>query len=206
MRIIFLNGPPRSGKDFGGNLITNNAARNLAPVKFATELKIRTHLFYKCFTDDGNVCPVDYFEEMKDAPLPQFEGLTPREAYIAMSEVYAKKMHGPKTFGKWLLDYLIPWTADWDKDNPLNPCDGFVITDSGFREEAEVLIDYYGAESCTLVRIHRLGHDFSGDSRGYIDLSDLGVHLVHVQNDGVHPQQYCAALVNALPELFIEVR
>ena len=50
-----------------------------------------------------------------------------------------------------------------------------MVPDSGFREEAEVLVRKTGPENVLLKSLHRPGHGFEGDSRGYVDLSDLGV-------------------------------
>jgi len=54
------------------------------------------------------------------------------------------------------------------------------VPDSGFREEAEAIVREAGAGDVLLVRLHRPGHGFSGDSRGYIDLDDLGVESCDV--------------------------
>jgi hypothetical protein len=43
----------------------------------------------------------------------------------------------------------------------------FLISDSGFFEEAKPLIDYFGERNCLLIRLSRPGYDFSNDSRSY---------------------------------------
>lgn len=169
MRIVILNGPPRSGKDYVGLQL------GLPIVKMAAELKERTHAFYR-LTDDGAPWAHDHFEDIKDTPSHLFLGLTPREAYIAMSETFAKPTHGKRVFGDWLVQHLKQLEADGTKM--------VVITDAGFRDECEAIVEEFGASNCLLARIHREGYDFSSDSRSYLNLTDLGVQCQDVTNCG----------------------
>ena len=165
MRIIFLNGPPRSGKDFAAKVL---GGRHL---KISRALKEMTHSCLGII--DGLNRPVahDFFEKVKDEKVTAFGQRTPREAYIQMSEGFLKPLYGEGILGRLLLPQL---HADCL----------FVISDSGFRAEAEEIVRHVGAEHCLLVRIHRDGYTFDGDSRGYISLSDLGVREEDVHNDG----------------------
>lgn len=164
-KIILLNGPPRCGKDFAGEILFRHY--EYFPQKFAAELKYRTHCVYEIPHLEA-----DYFEDCKEDPCHEFLGLTPRQAYIAVSEQYFKPVHGTDIFGKFLLETLQHYPS----------VDNHVITDSGFVEEAQVLIDHYGADAVTLVRIHREGCNFSNDSRSYLELP--GVRTIDIVNDG----------------------
>ena len=173
MKIILLNGPPRAGKDYAGAALLEHLPAGTPILKFAQELKERTHALYRLVDAFGNLCPHDHFEDRKDTPLVEFEGLTPRAAYIAVSERLIKPLHGERIFGEWLarrIDQLEVGTV--------------VITDSGFVPEAEVLVEKFGAENCLLARIHREGYTFAGDSRSYLDLSHLNVQCTDINNDG----------------------
>tara|TARA_R110000764_G_scaffold36736_1_gene81937 strand:+ start:12719 stop:13294 length:576 start_codon:yes stop_codon:yes gene_type:complete len=173
MKIILLNGPPSSGKDYAGELLRQDL--ELAVVrKFATEVKERTHAALGLLDEAGYPLPADFFEKVKDQALVDFHGVTPRAAYIQFSEGFAKPLYGEKVFGQWLLERM-----QFIKDRAT-----IVITDSGFVPEAEVLVERYGAENCLLARIHRIGYDFAGDSRSYIDLSHLNVQCQDINNDG----------------------
>lgn len=179
MKVTFLNGPPRSGKDFTGELLTKNAdgMKLLAgPAvrvdKFARKLKEAAHALYGVMPS-GRVAPHTYFESFKDTPRSEFFGKTPRAVYIAVSETYMKVMHGDRIFGEMLL-----------RDLPGQLIDELIITDSGFRGEAEVFIERFGAANCRLVRLHREGCTYEGDSRSYLDLADLGVKCIDVTNPG----------------------
>ena len=184
-KIILLNGPPRSGKDFAGDLLRDETEDG-AIVKFAQILKERTHAFYDlCNPLTGKPYAHDRYEDCKDEPNDDFEGLTPREAYIAISEQYVKPVHGEKQFGIWLADEMRCYD-----DAHFSP---LIVTDSGFRPEAEVLVEEFGAENIVLARIHREGCTFEGDARSYIDLADLGVRCVDVPNPGT-PDEFLKLL------------
>jgi hypothetical protein len=168
MKIVFLNGPPRCGKDFAGQLLLL-LDPGIRVDKFARKLKEATHALYGM-----PELAHDAFEDRKDTPLPEFLALTPRQAYIAVSERYMKPMHGVDVFGRMLLkDLRSAWTGT------------AVITDSGFAAEAKPLLEWAGPANCTLVRIHREGCTFEGDSRSYIDLP---VRTIDIVNPGTKPE------------------
>ena len=80
--------------------------------------------------------------------------------------------------------------------------DAFTLTDSGFVPEAVPIVKMFDAENCTLIRVHRKGCDFSGDSRSYID---LGVKTIDVENPGDTIAGLQLALEHAAPLLFMEI-
>lgn len=176
--VVFLNGPPRSGKDTIGRIITD-AVPGARAVKYAHALKVATHALFASLqgrqvtTDaygywccDTDVDAMDklhddaYYEAVKGEPCRDFFGKTPREAYIAVSELLCKPLFGPQFFGRLLAEEIArhPSVPVW------------AITDSGFAEEAAPIIAAVGRENCTLVRMRRQGCGFAGDSRSYIDL------------------------------------
>jgi len=107
MKILLLNGPPGSGKDHAARVIRDRYFGRVAITKFAKVLKERTHALYGLGETDpveGTFKPYahDEYENVKDTPLDEFLGLTPRQAYIGVSERYFKPMHGEQVFGKLL--------------------------------------------------------------------------------------------------------
>ncbi len=163
-KIILFNSPPGAGKDFSALVVLRNF-KNAVMDKFARILKERTHALYG-FPDRD----MYYYEDCKEIPNDDFLGLTPRQAYINVSEVYFKPVHGKRVFGELLAKEL-------DKSDS----DIIAISDSGFVEEAEVLIEKYGANNVKLIRIHRDECDFSNDSRSYITLP---VDTIDIVNTG----------------------
>ena len=173
MNIILLNGPPSSGKDFAGFEIWNRVGTGVL-MKFAEEVKVRTHAALYLCDEAGHPFRADHYEDRKDQVLEEFGGITPRAAYIQFSEGFAKPLFGERIFGTWLAD----------KIEAMDGPDTVIITDSGFMPEAEVLVERFGAENCLLARIHRVGYTFAGDSRSYIDLAPLQVQCQDINNDG----------------------
>jgi hypothetical protein len=109
---------------------------------------------------------------MKDIQVPAFYGLTPRQTYIAFAEKFAKPCFGHKFFGRRLLETLAKSEADH-----------YIVADSGFRDEADAVIDHFGIERCLLIRVMRPGADFSKDSRGYWTPPD-GMSCTDISNEG----------------------
>lgn len=158
MKVILFNGPPRSGKDTAANIVARRF--NATKWKFATSLKNTTHNLYG-LTGEGSGFTVgpEYYETTKDIPNDDFFGLTPREAYIKVSEEMVKPILGKQHFGKVTARMIQRHKAE------LN-----VISDSGFTEEAAPVITLIGAGHIMLYKIERPGCDFSKDSRSYLNL------------------------------------
>lgn len=166
--VIFLNGPPYCGKDtLAGHIVQRLSGFKI--VKFAAVLKERTHALY-----GRPDLPHDHFELCKDEPNALFLGLTPRDAYIAVSEKLMKPIHGKAVFGKLLVNTMLA--------EPVMPR-AFVISDSGFAHEAFPVIERFGFENCILARIHaeKRGCTFEKDSRSYITLP---IKTIDVENNG----------------------
>lgn len=166
-RLLLIQGPPGSGKDAFGALLAKLIPNALVR-KFARVLKDRCHALF------GMPNVQHYgFDAMKDQPVAEFMGLTPRQAYIWLSEKCMKPKFGDDVFGRILLANLKE-----EKSNAI-----FVVTDSGFRVEAEPLIKHFGADRCLIVQMERKGHDFSIDSRNYWDHGSLAEPVI-IQNNG----------------------
>lgn len=185
-KIIILNGPPRSGKDFIADFFLSDHIRNLyfndyslVKYKFASFLKNKTHNLFcdqiVLHTDHTKNCVnllsesilQDYknlfldeykYEEKKDQFLDEFYGKTPREIYIALSELFFKPLYGKSFFGERLTELI--------KNDSKH--DLFIISDGGFEEELIPLILEFGIDNILLCHLHRENCNFSKDSRKYI--------------------------------------
>lgn len=163
---VFIQGPPRSGKDTLGEML--NVALNLqghhARVeKFAQPILDWSESFF------GVSCR---HEGLKDTKMPEMENRTPRETAIAFSERCMKPLFGNDIFGKVLARKI-----------SLHTPDVALITDSGFREEAKPVFDSVGLDMCLAIQVRRPGRTFEGDSRSYWDMPAPGI-LMEVDNDG----------------------
>lgn len=152
---IGLNGPPGAGKDtLAQALMDSTELNNLVlthHVKFAAPLKDAVHALF------GGV----YNEERKNQPSPY--GPTWRQLYIGMSEDYAKKItENESIFGVLMVERIE--AAIKSSNRPTM----FICSDCGFEPEQWPVIEHLGADNCLYWNIHRDGHSFASDSRGYI--------------------------------------
>ena len=206
VKVVFVNGPPGSGKDTVGDILCAHGSGRRLVQKFAHEVKERTHAAFRIVDERGRPVAHDYFEKQKEVPLECFLGLSPRQAYIEFSERFYKQLFGQDVFGRLLAKRLeLTLLAASKKKGFAHVPDAFTITDSGFEAEAVPIVEMFDAENCTLIRVHRKGHDFLGDSRSYIDLSSLGVKAVDVDNPGDTIASFQLALERAAPLLFLEI-
>lgn len=165
-KIIMFNGPPRAGKDTAGQICRALFGSDVHLVKFTDPLKAETHRRM------GLDCANDAYEELKDTPLAEFGGLTPRVAYTQVSDDM-KRQFGPHVWADRLVEDLQVVKA------PI-----IVNTDCGYDFEGAALRDYAGARNATLIRLHRPDHDYSEDCRDWVYLDD--VESFDVVNDLDH--------------------
>lgn len=168
-KIVFLNGPKDSGKDYLGKVAAEHFEGATAQFKEA----LYTHTADLFGVEYGWLVSVANDRTFKEMPHANLQGYSPREALIFTSENVYKPIFGKDYFGNKTLEYIEEFCGDI-----------VFITDSGFREEAETVVKAFGAENCLLVNLYREGRKFDEtDSRGYINLDDLGVTRIEYHND-----------------------
>lgn len=172
MKIYLMNGPPQSGKDTAGRLLAQMLHKSVV-LKFAEPLKMATHAAMAMLTSGSNIKFSEGYNDCKDTPSEDFLGLTPRLAYIAMSERYIKPLLGKEFLGLHLVQRI--------KKHQEKGIEHVVITDSGFHEELEPLKKEFGHDAICVIKILRPGTHFGADSRGY--LTDSGVNYETLSND-----------------------
>ena len=160
-KIIFLNGPPGSGKD----VVAQHIMSRLPGVrhrKFSMPLKRAAREMFSIGDELWKQLEVVGSQSLKDEPRPEFLGKSWRQVLISLSEQHMKPNYGVEVFGELL------------KNNLMQPTGGrfSVISDSGFAVEALPIIKYFGPRNCSLWRLHRPGCDFGNDSRGYWTMTD----------------------------------
>lgn len=162
-KIIFFNGPPRSGKDTIVNELLYRYTSTIN-IKFSNPLKTALPVFFGLTSKQ-----LDELERDKETPSDLLLGRSWREVQILLSESWAKPTFGTQVFGNITLNVIK------NSDKQL-----FLISDSGFQEEAGAVVDYFGKDNCLLIRIQRDGTDFNNDSRSYwkniYDIEDITLH------------------------------
>lgn len=159
---VILNGPPCSGK----NYITNQLIEHLAISGISTEhLMFKTGLYKETaqqyFMPEEDFIRIASNRATKEIPNERLDGLTPREALIDVSEHYIKPLLGRDYFAQLLLE---------DVTNH----DIYVISDGGFKEEVQALIDSPKIGRILLIHLYSEINisspqdTFKNDSRSFI--------------------------------------
>lgn len=159
-KIVLFNGPPRSGKDTATGMAISFLP-NAIHYRFASPLKDAIHGLFGM-----PMLVQEHFDKVKDEPRKEFLGMTPREAYIWLSEEVVKPKFGNDFFSKIAAKWICANAGE----------DTVIISDCGFQTEADVLIDEFGVENVLIVQIYRPNCSFNNDSRNYVK-SDNAVFL-----------------------------
>lgn len=167
VKIILFNGPPRSGKDTCTTMALDHLGKSAVHYRFAAPLKDAVHGLFGM----GNV-KQEAFDFVKNDPSEMLMGMSPREAYIWMSEEVVKPKFGRDFFAGVAVN-AIKNIAD-DKT--------VVISDCGFDEEVRKLIKAFGVYNVAIVYVKREGCSFAKDSRDYV--TDVVCRQFGIENNG----------------------
>lgn len=149
--IIVFNGPPGSGKDEAADLYKEQFGFKSLSFKYQLFKKTIEH-----FEVDKDWFMEGYDNrEIKERKEPALNNMSRREALIHTSEDIIKPKFGKQFFGKCVAEEI-------------DPNKNYAISDSGFVEELYPIVEKVGAENVVLVQLTRQGHDFSSDSRRYV--------------------------------------
>lgn len=169
-----FNGPPRAGKDTAADLLYSylNKIEGITPYRyaFARPLKEATHALF------GIKCDWEAFEYTKDLKQEKFFGLSPREAYIKVSEEMVKPVLGKDHWGKVFLNYIegLPTIGETV----------VVISDCGFIDEIQPIKKKIGSHNIFMIYVTREGTSFKNDSRSYIEDPSLPGYTLD-NNEGI---------------------
>lgn len=166
-KIILFNGPPRSGKDAATKFALDYFGKRGVHLRFAAPLKDAVH---GLFGMPGIM--IEHFDGIKDQSSSLFFGMSPREAYIWLSESAVKPRFGNDFFAKVMVNRIRTITYPGT----------VIISDCGFREEVDELIKAFGKENVAIIYLKRKGTSFEGDSRDYV--THVECEQYAVTNDG----------------------
>ena len=155
-QVIMFNGPPRSGKDTAGLFILEEY-NDVRLFKMAEPLKQATMaMFGLTFEQVRRLETIGSLD--KDKPMDELMGFSWRQMLIWLSEQCMKPKFGDDIFGELMARRISAPTS----------CTMTVITDCGFDLELIPVIRTVGAMNCHIIRLHREGCTFDGDSRSYV--------------------------------------
>jgi hypothetical protein len=159
-KIVFFNGPPRAGKDTIVNELLKRY-HSTENIKLSNPLKTALPVFFGLSKEQ-----IDILENEKEVYKDYLLGKTWRDVQISLSEEWAKKVFGPRGVGNIAKNVINNSSSQF-----------FLISDSGFQEEAGSLVEHFGKDNCLLIRIKRDGTNFNNDSRSYwkniYDIDDI---------------------------------
>ncbi len=185
--VVLLNGPPLCGKDSGADYLYNHympckAAKKEFKKKLydlvMTVYSVKPDRFWQIYNDRA----------LKEQPLPEFDGLSVRQAMIKVSEEVIKPIYGKRYFGIAAAREL--------EEGAIN-----IFSDSGFIEEVEPIAEKIGKENILLIRIYRNGCEYTGDSRNYLPAAG-NLFVADVSNDG-SLIQYNSSLVQIVKDFLV---
>lgn len=171
IKIFLLNGPPSSGKDSLATYI-EGINKTFTIDKFARPLKEANKGMFSLTEEEFKLYDND--AKMKNTPQDRFYGKSWRQVNIDLSEKFIKSNYDTKFFGLELVTRI----SNNEKKRILVP-------DSGFLEEAEPIVEKFGKNNVYLLKLHREGFTYKGDSRNYIDGEKLGIKTFNIVNDNL---------------------
>lgn len=199
-KVVILNSPPNGGKDSVANYLTKKNYEIYSHKEFKNKLFVLTKELFNI--SDERFDKIYNDRNLKERPLPDFtitrkaarvlSGVLPylanelenndptrqdtsvfmlsvREAMIYVSEVVAKPTFGSDYFGKAAAANLTKGDIN-------------VFSDGGFVDELLPLIEEVGKENVMIIRIHREGCSFEGDSRDFLP-DGLVTETYDINND-----------------------
>lgn len=178
-KVIFFNGPPRCGKDTAAIRTMNKFSQwhdrhddrdgHIKFDRFAMPLKFGFAgiAAADCVDKFGNVEPY----ESKKGEVIDWLGVSYRQFQIDLSEKFMKPFYGEDIFARLFIQRNMNFRGK-----------AIVVPDSGFVEEVAPIAEHFGMDNILLLRIHRPGTDFTGDSRSYLPM-DTVPNTLNVWND-----------------------
>ena len=169
-KVVILNAPPNSGKDYFVEQLKEKGIHEVGGMSWShKELKRPlVELVKNLYSLSDNDVEHLSSRENKEKPSSLLNGKSWREAMIFVSEEVVKPALGKDIFGKVAASNL---------SVGIN-----IFTDGGFEEEIAPIVEEVGEDNIIIVKIHKDGCSFEGDSRDWIDIE--GVKSFDVTNYG----------------------
>lgn len=167
--VVILNGPPGCGKD---TIANSWLEKTLGNDEFRPHVKAFKEPMYRVAAAALGLPLHEFMElyndrEWKEHNRPEWGGKSVRDLMIATSESYLKPMFGETCMGKLAVSSI--------QQRIPSQNDVIVFSDGGFKAEVEELEKHFHVR---VVQILRDGCSFEGDSRSYIEGTNLPTYLL----------------------------
>lgn len=183
-KLFLVNGAPNSGKDEACEYLTGyfRHVENTLHTCFKRKLYqvaaelycIEYNKFYRLATG----------RDTKELKISTIRGmLSPREILIHTSESVIKPNFDKKYFGCALYQYVHEYNSQF-YENDDGTC--VFVSDCGFTDEIIAVIEAGDVKpvDVVLIRLHRDGCSFVGDSRSFVSLPDGYTNIYDLENNG----------------------
>lgn len=151
-KVVIFNAPPSCGKDEVSKHLKQKYGVHHG--EFKEQLFKLTKLIYDVSDDDWDAM---YTTKLKEEPSDLLDGKSPRQALIFVSENVIKPNFDKMYFGRSAAKRLKGGVT--------------VFSDGGFVEELIPVVNE--ADETFVIRIHRPGCSYAGDSRRYLTDHEL---------------------------------
>lgn len=169
MKAIILNAAKGVGKDVGADYIADVFDSEDFLVGRKSFKSVLNNIVKAIYGISDRRWKTLTSRENKELPSACLNGKSSRQVQIEVSEQVIKPFYGKDFFGKATAKEMY--------------CDLEVFSDGGFVEEITPLIERLGEDNILVIRVHREGYDFSGDSRSFLP-DDIVPNVIDVDNNG----------------------
>lgn len=170
MKLILINGAPRTGKDHAArHLIDFYSDRTIVFERFSRPVKEAFTALMMAGIDE--FFQVDSYEKDKEKPIPLLNNTSFRQWQIDFSEKFMKPLYGNTIFGRLMLQRL----SDYQLIYPVADYGELlvVIPDCGFQIEVDTVVNDFPPEDILLIRLDRPGFTFANDSRERVEPREM---------------------------------
>ena len=187
MKMIILNGPPRSGKDTFLKILKAVFMDDLPTdtlIPFSYKRVLCSEVAKRYNVSPQFIWDLNADTTKKDLPQEMFGGKSVRECLIYESEEVIKRQLGEDGVAIRTFQCIVDDHKDSGNVNDLQDC-VLVTPDGGFASEMLAAQQFFGISrrDIFLIQFHRAGYTFEGDSRSYIPNPDMIV--MNIEGDKV---------------------